>query len=154
MILAYAAELGFIAQKTSVGVQQIDGLPLETHGMVSARFSLQYSLKRIRFFEETFLLADTSIEVDQGMPFLSLNNVDVKYAELGKLTWRSYIVAEALLITSWVEFINKKEITKAALDRNSKTFVVHIAALELLTAMLIHPSRATQVLEDPTLAAL
>ncbi len=32
--------------------------------------------------------------------------------------------------------------------------MVHIAALELSTAMLIHPSKTLQVLDNPTLAAL
>ncbi len=101
-----------------------------------------------------FLLADTSMEVVLGMLFLSLSNTDVKFAELEKLIWRSYIVAEALPITSRVELIDKKEFAKAALDENSETFVVHVAAIELPTAMLIHPSRVPQVLDDPTLAAL
>ncbi len=77
MTPAYAAKLGLITRKTSVGAQKIDGSPLETHGITSAKFSLQDSLGRVRFFEETFLLADTSMEVVLGMPFLSLSNVDV-----------------------------------------------------------------------------
>ncbi len=54
--------------------------------MTLARFSLQDSLGKVWFFEETFLLADTSMEVVLGMPFLSLSNADVEFAELGKLT--------------------------------------------------------------------
>ncbi len=86
MTPAYTAKLGLTTQKTSVGAKKIDGLPLETHGMTSAKFSLQDSLGKVRFFEETFLLTDTSIEVVLGMPFLSLNNADVEFAEQGKLT--------------------------------------------------------------------
>ncbi len=40
MTSAYAEELGLTTWKTSVGAQKIDGLPLETHGMTSARFSI------------------------------------------------------------------------------------------------------------------
>ncbi len=54
--------------------------------MVLARFSLEDNLRRVRFFEETFLLADASIEVNLGILFLSLSNVDIKFAELKKLT--------------------------------------------------------------------
>ncbi len=82
------------------------------------------------------------MEVVLGMPFLSLSNADVKFAELGKLIWRSYTAAKALLTTSRVELIDKREFAKVALDENSKTFVVHVAALELLTAMPIYPSKA------------
>ncbi len=151
---AYAAELGFTARKTSIRAQKIDSSPLETHGIVSARFSLQNSLGKVWFCEETFLLADTSMEVVLRMLFLSLSNANVKFAELEKFTWRSYILAGALPITSWVELINKREFAKTVLDKNSETFVIYVSALELLTAMWIHPSRAPQVLDDPTLAAL
>ncbi len=75
-----------------------------------------------------------------GMYFLSLNNVDVEFAELGKLIWRSYIFAEALLTTSWVELIDKKKFAKAAINENSKTFVVHLSALHV-TQLLIYLSR-------------
>ncbi len=40
MTLAYAAKLDFITQKTSVGAQKIDSLPLETYSMASASFLL------------------------------------------------------------------------------------------------------------------
>ncbi len=107
--------------------------------MASARFSIQDSLGRVRFFEETFLLVDTSMEVVLGMPFLSFSNANVEFVKLGKLTWRTYTAAEALPTTSWVELINKRELARAALDKNSETFVVHVSALEVTT---IHPSRA------------
>ncbi len=77
------------------------------------------------------------MEVVLGMPFLSLSNSDVKFAELGKLTWRLYTAADALPTTSRVKFIGKREFAKAALDENSETFVIHVATLESMT---IHPS--------------
>ncbi len=149
----YAKKLGFTTQKTSVGAQKINGSLLETYGMALASFSLQNSLGRVRFFEETFLLAGTSIEVVLGMPFLALNNADFQFGAK-ELTWRSYTIAEALPTTSQVELIDKREFAKAALDGNSETFVVYVAALEILTVMPIYPSKALQVLDDPTLAAL
>ncbi len=45
-----------------------------------------------------------SIEVIQGMPFLTLSNADVLFAER-KLTWMSYTQAEALLSTKQVQMI-------------------------------------------------
>ncbi len=47
MTPAYATKLGLTTQKTSVGDQKIDGSPLETYGMASARFSIQDSLERV-----------------------------------------------------------------------------------------------------------
>ncbi len=154
MTPAYTTKIGHIAGKTSVEAQKIDGSPLETYGMASARFSLHDSLGRVWFFEETFLLADTSMEVVLGILFLSLSNADVEFAELRKLTWRLYTVAEALPTTRLVELIDKREFVKAALDGNSSIFMVYVVALELPTAMPIHPSRIPQVLDNPTMADL
>ncbi len=144
MTPAYAVKLGFTTRKISVGAQKIDGLPLETHGMTSAKFSLQNSLGRVQFFKKTFLLADTNMEVVLGIPFLSLSNADVEFAELGKLTWRSYTAAETLPTTSRVELIDKREFGKAAIDENSETFVVHMLALDI-TELSIHLLRAAQI---------
>ncbi len=153
MTPAYAKKLGLTTRKTSIGAQKIDGSPLETYGMVLASFSLKDSLRRARFFEEIFLLTDTSMELVLGMPFLALNNADFQFGA-EEFTWRSYIAAEALPTTSRVELIDKRKFAKAALDENSETFVVHVTALEVLTAMPIYLSRAPQVLDNPTLAAL
>lgn len=45
--------------------------------MVIARFSIQDKLGKIRFFEGTFLLADTSIEMVLGILFLALSNANI-----------------------------------------------------------------------------
>ena len=75
------------------------------------------------------------------MPFLIFSNTDMQFAEK-KLTWRSYTAAEAIATTKRVELINKKEFAKAALNEESKTFVVHVATLESpLAGMTIQPSR-------------
>ena len=49
--------------------------------MVIAGFSVQNRLGKIQFFERTFLLADTSMEVILGMLFLTFSNVDIQFAE-------------------------------------------------------------------------
>ncbi len=68
--------------------------------MVSASFLLQDSLERVRFLEETFLLTNINIKMVLRIPFLSFSNIDVKFAELGKLTWSLYTAAKALPTTS------------------------------------------------------
>lgn len=60
MYPTYAAKLGLPVGKTDVGTQKIDKSHLETFRMVIAGFSLQDKLGQVRFFQETFLLADTS----------------------------------------------------------------------------------------------
>ncbi len=74
--------------------------------------------------------------------FLSLSNADVKFAKLGRITCISYTAAEVLPTTSWVELIDKRQFTKAILDKNCETFIVHISALEATT---IHPCRTAEM---------
>ena len=79
----YAKKLGLRVRQTNVGAQKIDGSHLNTFGMVIAGFSLQDKLGKVRFFQETFLVADTRMEVVLGMSFLTLNNADIRFAERG-----------------------------------------------------------------------
>ena len=89
------------------------------------------------------------------MPFLSLNNIDIEFAELRKLTWKLYIAIKALLTTCWIKFINKSEFAAAALDKNSKTFMIYIATLEILITISIHLLRTSLIQDsESTLAAL
>ncbi len=85
------------------------------------------------------------------MPFLSFSNADVGFAKLEKFTWRLYTAREALLITRQVKLINKREFAKARLDKNSETFVMHVAALKV---MLIQPFKAAKVQDNLILSAL
>ena len=102
---------------------------------------MEDKLGRTRYFQETFLLADISMEVVLGMPFLTLSNADIQFAEK-ELTWRSYTAAEALPTTKRVEIIDKKEFARAALDEHVEAFVVHVTSL---STMAIHPAREAQI---------
>lgn len=50
--------------------------------MVIAGFLLQDKLGKAQFFEETFLLADISIKIVLGIPFLTLYNSNVCFAKM------------------------------------------------------------------------
>ena len=139
---AYISKLGLKVYHTNIGAQKIDGSTLEIFGMVLASFQIEDKLGKIRFFQETFLLANISAEVVLGMPFLTLSNADVQFIEK-ELTWRSYTTAEALLTTKRLELINKKEFAKMALDEKFETFVVHVESLNLTPG--IHPDKVAQI---------
>lgn len=138
MTPTYIVKLDFTTQKTSVEVQKIDSLALQTYGMVSASSLLQNRLKKIPFFEKIFSLANTNIKVVLEMLFLLFSNANIRF-NIKKFTWRSYNIAEALPITSQLKLINKRKFAKAVLDINSETFVVYVAALEAIN-MAIHLS--------------
>ena len=79
MTSTFAAKLGLVIQKTDINAQKINGLSLVTYKMVLVGFSVQDKLKKIWFFEEIFLLADTSMEVVLGMSFLIFSNVNMQF---------------------------------------------------------------------------
>lgn len=84
--------------------------------MVLARFSPQDSLKRVRFFKETFLLIDISIEMVLGMLFLAFSIIDCHFGA-EKPIWKFHTIAEALSTINKVEIIDKTKYAKTALDK-------------------------------------
>ena len=135
---AYAKKLGLRIRQTNVGAQKIDGSHLNIFGIVTAGFSLQNKLGKVQFFQKTFLMTDTRIEVVLGMLFLTFSNADIRFVEQ-KLVWRNYSAVEALPTTQRAKIINKKEFTTAALNKEDKTFVVHMATVSVVDSS-VHPS--------------
>ena len=78
---AYAKKLGLKTKKTNVRAQKIDGSALKTFGMMIAEFQVEDKGGRPRFFQETFLVADTKFEVVLGMLFLKISNANVAFGE-------------------------------------------------------------------------
>ena len=140
---AYTKRLGLKTRKTNVGAQKIDGSALETFEMVIANFQVEDKSGRPRFFQETFLVADTKFEVILGMPFLKISNADVAFGE-GTLRWKSYTTNKALPTTERVRLVNPKEFVIAALDADSETFVMHVAIKER-EKMPVHSEKQAQI---------
>lgn len=69
------------------------------------------------------------------MLFLFLSHRDLEF-DTKKLTFRSYITVKTLVITKKVELSNKYKFVKAVLNKNSKTFVIHVTALGSLEAVI------------------
>lgn len=109
--------------------------------MVVTSFEVLDKPGRALYFQKTFSLAEISMEVVFGMPFLILNNANVKFADK-ELTWKSYTVKENPPTTRRVEIIDKEECAKETLDENVEVFVYHGASLISIT---IHLSREAQI---------
>ena len=116
-------------QATNVGAQKIDGTTLETYGMVVAAFSVIDQADRVRFFKETFLIANVSPDVVFEILFLTLGGADINFPKK-ELRWRLYTIEKALPTTKQVKQIEKKEFAAIAFDLGHETFVVHITSLE------------------------
>lgn len=68
----FAVILNFASRLINLGAQKIDGSLLEIYGMASTKFLLYNSLRKVQFFKETFLLANTSMKVVLEMFFFFL----------------------------------------------------------------------------------
>ena len=77
MTPAVAAKLGLSIQPTSISAQKIDVSALKIYDMVIIGFSILDKTGKIRFFDKTFLLADTSMKVVLRIPFLTFSNIDI-----------------------------------------------------------------------------
>ena len=108
-----------------------------------ADFQVEDKGGRPKFFQETFLLADTKFEVVLGMPFLKISNTDVAFGE-GTLTWKFYTTNEALPIIERVRLVDPKKFVIAALDADNETFVMHVAIRER-EKMPVHSERQVQI---------
>ena len=84
----FAQKLGLKIWKTNVRAQKIDGSPLKTFGMVIADLQVEDKVGRSRFFQETFLVANTKFEIILGMLFLKLSNADVS-CDKRTFMWRT-----------------------------------------------------------------
>lgn len=78
---AYIAKLSLSIQKIQVDFPKIDGTALEIYGIVRTIFLFQDTLEKVWFFEETFLLTNTSIETILWKLFFSLSKADVSFNE-------------------------------------------------------------------------
>ena len=70
MYHAYTTKLGFCVGKINVGAQKIDRSYLYIFGIVIADCLVNDKLRRVQFFQETFLLANIDLEVVLGVAFL------------------------------------------------------------------------------------
>ena len=84
--------------------------------------------EKSRFFEETFLLVDISIYITLGILFLTLSNVKITFINC-HISWKTYSVAEILLLIRQVELIRKKEFAITAFNPENEAFVVYLTLI-------------------------
>lgn len=82
------------------------------------------------------------MEVVLEISFLIFSDANLWFAEK-EFIWKTYTIEGVLSITNKVELIDNKEFAKAAFNKNSKTFVVHVASI--LEIILIHLVKETQI---------
>ena len=76
---AFAEKLGLVMRATNINAQKIDGTTLKTYRMVIAAFLVTDQANRVKFFEETFLIANVSPDMILEMPFFTVSGADVNF---------------------------------------------------------------------------
>ena len=76
----FAKQLGLLIRPTDVGTQKINGTALDTHKIIVAGFLVVDKANRVKFFEETFLMANISPKVVFEIPFFILRGADVDFS--------------------------------------------------------------------------
>ena len=74
MTPAYTLKLGLNFHPINNRAQKIDGFILDTFEMILANFQV---VGRAWLFQETFLVANTTLKVIFGMPFPTLSRIDI-----------------------------------------------------------------------------
>ena len=139
----YIKKLGFKAQKTNIGAQNIVGSTFEIFGIVVADFQVEDKGGKPRFFQKTFLVPETKFELVLGIPFLKISNADVSFGET-TIMKKSYTTNKALPTTAWVQLVDSKEFIIAVLDADSETFVVYVA-IQKREEMPVHLEKWAQI---------
>ena len=81
MNFEFTQKLGRKVQKINVGAQKINGSTLETFEMVIANLQVEDKVDRPRFFQKTFLVADTKYEIILEIFFLKFSNANVSFGK-------------------------------------------------------------------------
>ena len=76
---AFAKKLGLIVQSLNIGAQKINDTTFKTYEMVIAAFSVIDQSDRVKFFEETFFIANVNPDVIYDIIFLTLSNADINF---------------------------------------------------------------------------
>lgn len=140
-----AFKLDLTMRQTNTRAQKIDNFTLETFEIVLASFWVGDKLKRVRFFQDIFLLTDINIKVVLGILFLTFRNPNIYFAKK-KLIQIFYTKAKASPNIKQIELIHRKEFAKIVLDENVEAFIVQMTSLNLRKLkMSIHPPRKTQI---------
>ena len=82
MFPRFVLKLGLKIYFINVRMQKNDGSILKTLGMVLASFQGGNILGKAWFFQETFFLANFSIKVVLGMPFLIFSNKNIQFPRI------------------------------------------------------------------------
>ena len=100
---------------------------------------------QVRFFKETFLVANISSKVVFEILFLTLSGANIDFLDR-ELRWKTYTTKKALLTTKRIKLVGKKEFVVVALNSEYETFVVYVASFSSTSLNAhVHPFYRPQI---------
>ena len=111
--------------------------------MIIADLEMEDKAGKFKFFQESFLVADTKFKAILGMLFLKMSNAGMSFNKK-TFMWKFYITNKALPTTKQVQIVNLKEFVIAILDMGSKTFIVCMA-IRKQEEMPVHSKKQAKV---------
>lgn len=79
MHIDFTKKLDLKTRAMDIGAQKINNSKLDIFGIVIASFQIKNKKERSQFFEETFFLADISMNIALRIFFLTLSNVEINF---------------------------------------------------------------------------
>lgn len=77
----FTKKLGLWIYETKVCTQKINSSKLDIFGIIIVFAFLEDKEEKSRIFEKTFLLAEISMDIGLGMPFLTLSNLKFDFVD-------------------------------------------------------------------------
>ena len=125
---------------------------LDTFGMVVVDFLLTDKANQVRFFKETFLVANISPKIVFEILFLTLSSANVDFLDW-KLWLRTYTTKKAFSTIKRVKLVVKKKFAAEAFDLEHEIFVIYVALffVAYLSSILLN---AIHLFRKPQIASL
>ena len=137
----FAKKLSLPIRPIDVEAKKIDSNMLDIFGIVVAVFSVMKKANQIRFFKETFLVANVNLKVVFGMSFLTLSSADIDF--LGqKLWWRTYTIKKAPPTIRRIDLMGKKKFVAIMLDLEYEIYIVHVGSVSSVVLPNFSPLNA------------
>ena len=77
----FIEKLGLTVQSTNISIKKIDSTIFKIYRMVVMIFSVIEQANKIKFFKETFLVVNISLNVVFEMPFFILNGTNINFSK-------------------------------------------------------------------------
>lgn len=116
-------------------LKKIDSFCLAIYDIIVATFFFKNNYAKVWFFKKPIFLADITMEIVLKIHLFDFNNTNIWFI-VENFIWKFYTIVETLLIIKQVVEIDKYEFVKDALNKNFKTFIVYIFALEILRLLM------------------